>query len=222
VPPFQSKCITIDYLEKVRAGTYFVPNYRDMQIRPCPNPPKKKRIFDEIMQLCQQHNVNFGMKDETYANADWFLDVLSSINPEHPFFHKSYVPSADDSKYTRISKAKPDLSNDDGFFDGLPPKMLKARAVFPVRQFMLEEPKPEAKDKDAKHKAELREIVNKMNRLKLMNQEKDKHLKEAHETIKSMKFGPTFAQGTAADEVFGDPSNEPSSPDAKFKPNASD
>ena len=224
MPPFQSKCNTIDYLEKVRAGTYYVPNYRDMQIRPCPNPPKKKRIFEEIIKLCQQHNVNFGMKDETYANADWFLDVLSSINPNHPFFHKSYVPNADDSKYTRISKVKPDLSNDDGFFDGLPPKLLKNRAVFPVRQFVLEEPKPEDKESDmeAKFKAEMRDMMNKMNKLKLIAKEKDKHLKEAHETIKSMKFGPAFAQGTAADDLFGDPSKEPSSPDAKFKPNASD
>ena len=89
---------------------------------------------------------------------------------------------------------------------------------------MLEEPKPEEKemDKEAKHKAELRDIVNKMNRLKLMNQEKDKHLREAQEIIKSMKVGPTFAQATAADEVFSDPSKQPSSPDAKFKANASD
>ena len=34
-------------------------------------------------------------------------------------------------------------------------------------------------DKEAKHKAELRDMVIKMNRLKLMNQEKDKHLREA-------------------------------------------
>ena len=147
------------------------------------------------MIVCIQHNVNFGMKDETYANADWFLGVLSSINPNHDFFHKSYMPSDEDSKYTRISKARPDLTNDDGFFDGLPPKLQKARAVFPVRQFLLEEPKPEAKnkDKDTKHKAEMRDMVNRMNRLKLIAQEKDKHLKEAEATIKSMKVGPTFA-----------------------------
>ena len=52
VPPYQSKCITIDYLEKVRANTYYVPSYTDMSIRPCPNPPKKKRIFEEIMRVC--------------------------------------------------------------------------------------------------------------------------------------------------------------------------
>ena len=68
----------------------------------------------------------------------------------------------------------------------------------------------------------MKDMVNKMNKLKLIAKEKDKHLKEAHETIKSMKFGPTFAQGTAADEVFGDPSKKPTSPDAKFKPNVSD
>ena len=87
---------------------------------------------------------------------------------------------------------------------------------------MLEEPKPQEQSVEAKFKAEMKDMVNKMNKLKLIAKEKDKHLKEAHETIKSMKFGPAFAQGTAADEVFGDHSKEPTSPDAKFKPNASD
>ena len=50
VPPYTSKCITTDYLSKVKTAEYYVPRYVDVQVRPCPNPPIKRRIFEEIMK----------------------------------------------------------------------------------------------------------------------------------------------------------------------------
>ena len=45
VPPYASKCITHEYLQGVKCGDFYVPLYDDVRIRPCPNPPVKRRIF---------------------------------------------------------------------------------------------------------------------------------------------------------------------------------
>ena len=50
VPPWGSKCLTQDYMERCRSGEFYVLRYIHLQIRPCPNPPLKRRIFEEIMK----------------------------------------------------------------------------------------------------------------------------------------------------------------------------
>lgn len=56
MPPIKSKVITIEYLMGVRTQKYWVPSYTNLKKRPCPNPPKKRRIFEEIMAHANQHN----------------------------------------------------------------------------------------------------------------------------------------------------------------------
>ena len=92
LPPWGSTCLTRPYMEKVRSGEFYVPKYEHVRLRPCPIPPLKKRIFDEVMWEIRRVDYNFGIKDETCTNTEWLLIVLSTINQEHEFFGKSYIP----------------------------------------------------------------------------------------------------------------------------------
>lgn len=75
--------------------------------------------------------------------------MLSSIDPNHYFFHKGYVPSEDDSKYTRYKKREAiDYSNDDGFFDGLPTHSSSSNSSNSKPQFPLRERNARSKQQD--------------------------------------------------------------------------
>ena len=126
MPPYSNRIITIQYMEKVKSGEVYVPKYDIVRLRPCPNPPVKKRVFDEILKEMTRVGLKFGLKNEGYASTDWLLAILSTCNQEHEFFWKSYTPSSEDSKYSRV-KRQTDCSNADGFYDGLPVK--KQRTV---------------------------------------------------------------------------------------------
>ena len=131
IPDFKCKCITIDYLEGVRDGTYWAPNYDMVKMRPCTNPPKKQVIFNEIISICkmQEQVVDIGIKDEHGATTEYFLTLLSTIMPDHVIFSKGYMPSAEHSRYTRQSKKREIcLDNSDGFFDGLPLHLRESKA----------------------------------------------------------------------------------------------
>ena len=106
IPDYKCKCINIHYLENIKSEKYWAPPYKHLVIRPCPTPPKKAVIFNEIMKACRNQDpvVQLGIKDEHGATTEYFLHVLSTINPDHPFFGKGYLPSAEDSKYSRAKK----------------------------------------------------------------------------------------------------------------------
>lgn len=78
-PPLTCKGCTKEYLLKVKSGEYYVPRFDAIKLRPCPCPPLKKRIYQEIMKLATQHNVNLGMRDESCGTVTWFLAVLGTI-----------------------------------------------------------------------------------------------------------------------------------------------
>ena len=130
VPDFKCKCININYLENVKNQIYWAPPYKFLSIRPCPTPPKKSVIFNEIMKACRNSDplVNLGIKDEHGATTEYFLHLLSTIDAQHPFFSKGYLPSAEDSKFSRPNKEAIRYDNSNGFFDGLPVYPRHARA----------------------------------------------------------------------------------------------
>ena len=117
-----------------------------------------------------------GIKDETYSSAEWFLTVLSTINPDHEFYGKSYTPLASDSKYTR-SKKKLAYSNDDGFFTGLPIKQQKTnQGRLPIRE-IIQPPVEEATD--VIETSELRELRRQLEKCNLYKAKKSKQLRVA-------------------------------------------
>ena len=83
---------TVDYLKKVRTGEYWCPKYIDVKLRSCYLPPKKEKVFKEIILHTNHLQFNFGLSDATKSSLDWFLLCLSTLNPEHRYFSPSYHP----------------------------------------------------------------------------------------------------------------------------------
>ena len=93
VAPIKSGGCTIDYLMKVRSGEIWCPKYVDVRLRSCYQPPKKEVLFNEIVNhLHHAGNLEFGFSDASKVPVEYLLRCLSTLNPEHKFFDKSYYP----------------------------------------------------------------------------------------------------------------------------------
>ena len=121
VPPIKSGGCTVDYLLKVRSGENWCPKYVDVRIRSCYQPPNKDVLFNEVMLHLQYAGLkDFGFSDASKVPVDYLLRCLSTLNPDHKFFDKSYYP---DEGKTNSKKQLPHdqivIDNSDGLFTGL-------------------------------------------------------------------------------------------------------
>ena len=102
------------YMQKVRAAIFWVPKYHEVMLRPCPEAPSKELLFSELSAIAAREGFQLGIDSASQVNTEWLLNTLSTLNPEHQIFSKSYRPE----------KAPPknqiEVDNRDGFFDGLP------------------------------------------------------------------------------------------------------
>ena len=76
----------------IRSKAFWAPKYIDVKLRPCPSPPKKEVIFEVVIALAIRNRVDMGIKSCNDIDAGWLLLVLSTVQCEHEFFHKSYCP----------------------------------------------------------------------------------------------------------------------------------
>ena len=53
------------------------------------------------------------------VNIEWLIIVLSTVNYDHRYFNKDYVPTMEEKRKTDHIAPK-FVNNDDGFFTGLP------------------------------------------------------------------------------------------------------
>ena len=58
MPPYSCRIVTVVYMDKVKSGEVYVPKYDIIRLRPCPNPPVKKRVFDEIGLIVRNFSTN--------------------------------------------------------------------------------------------------------------------------------------------------------------------
>ena len=98
----------------MRAKVFWVPFYEEIKLRPCPFPPLKDDVFDEVILLTNEKKLLMGIDAANQVGLDWLLTILSTLDPEHRFFQKSFVPQ----KYP--AKNIDQVDNNDGFFDDLP------------------------------------------------------------------------------------------------------
>jgi hypothetical protein len=112
---------TREYMDKVRSGKYWVPRWTALKMRPCPYAPTKEHFFSEVLKILTTHKLVFGVKSHACCDLDWLKACLATLNPEHRYFQKDYLPSVEESRYV---KKKPNKSgmvdNADGFYTGLP------------------------------------------------------------------------------------------------------
>jgi len=96
VPKMSSRLCSVTYLLGIRKGQLWVPRYEQVRLAPCPLPPTKKEFVDEVFRHLASKNVSvnlgFGPDEWDKVDLDWIKNVLSTLDPEHRFFHKGYVP----------------------------------------------------------------------------------------------------------------------------------
>ena len=122
VVPYKSGGCTIDYLKKVRTKEVWCPLYVDVVLRSCYVPPKKEVIFEEVLkELAKHKQPEFGFTDAGKVPCEWLIRCLSTLNPNHKFFEKSYLPddSKVNSKYRRRMEDQVIIKSDDTFFNDL-------------------------------------------------------------------------------------------------------
>ena len=90
----KSNFVTLSYLKNVRSKNLYVPMYRDVRLLPCPKPPEKREIANELMKATKLINKDIGIKFEgALPDTWWMLAVLSTVDSEHRYFKKDYCPS---------------------------------------------------------------------------------------------------------------------------------
>ena len=75
------------FLNNVRDGSVWCPKYEDLKLRPCPYPPERVRVLEELEIACRKHKKAFPIKDiKKLPNIEWALNCLSTLEPDHEFF----------------------------------------------------------------------------------------------------------------------------------------
>ena len=124
--------------------------------------------------------------------------VLSTIKEDHEFFSKSYVPTADDSKYSRAKK-KTNCSNVDGFFNGLPVKNSNTNSNsghFPIRDII----QPRQEPTQVRETEEVRQLRKQLTKVKLYGDKKEKQFREAQN--RAQQFSAQNLGAAAAGSFF--------------------
>ena len=117
LPNLKSGFVTFDYLNKVRLGHVFCPKYATLKLRACPKPPEKKDIIFSLLEEAVKINevIGFDLESKVQPNKDWLLATLSTLNADHPYFHREYEAP----RKVKQVKASLFINNDDEFFSGL-------------------------------------------------------------------------------------------------------
>ena len=100
----------------VKSGEIPIPKVEHVQLRNCPEPPYDYIVHKELQNVSGQH---LGIKKNRTPDPWWSLACISTVDPNHRFFAKDYVPDEDNNK----AKGKEDtavIDNSDNFFDDLP------------------------------------------------------------------------------------------------------
>ena len=84
----------------------------------CVDPPIKEQLFQFLWNLAKEKRVDLGLDDSKMPNKAWMIIAISTLNPQHRIFEKSYKPEV----RQRVNQAfDPVMDNSDGFFDNLVP-----------------------------------------------------------------------------------------------------
>ena len=98
LPSKNSTIITINWMLDVKDGIEWCPKYVDVKLRPCVDRPLKCYILDELCKELIAHNLKVTFDKSHTADADWLIVYLSTLNPEHRYFKKDYIPTRAEMK----------------------------------------------------------------------------------------------------------------------------
>ena len=121
VPSWKSGVFNLVYVSHIRKGNLYCPTFSELKKRPCPDHPCKQELTRQVIRAVAKAGKNpifFDFDEFTKPAPDikWLLDVLSTLEPNHLFFKKDYMPP----KRSKDAKPHEKLDNTDKFFSGLP------------------------------------------------------------------------------------------------------
>jgi hypothetical protein len=116
LPALGCAFVTADYLTGVRFGRIHCPNYDEIRLKSCADPPKKDVLIKELIKVQEARKFDLNLREGgPKPNKRWLVDLLATYSPQLYIFDKDYYPQ--DRKPPRV------LSNDDNWFTGLPDVM---------------------------------------------------------------------------------------------------
>ena len=93
---------------------------RKVQVRNCLEPPVKSVLAAMIAAEEKRRGVQVGLTEQNLPERAWLLIVLSTLNPEHAIFKKSYRPERTNAKAGADAFSQV-ISDRVEFFKDLPP-----------------------------------------------------------------------------------------------------
>jgi hypothetical protein len=73
LPSLKSSIITQDYMNDVREGKFWCPKYKDLKTLPCPDPPGKEFLLDEVVKITTEKNLDIGAHLAKVPDRNWLI-----------------------------------------------------------------------------------------------------------------------------------------------------
>jgi hypothetical protein len=114
-------------MQEVREEKCYMMKLSDVKFKACPYPPTNDYLQKEICKRIRGHDYGEGVDTGKYfrlihylekytCDQHWLLGVCATIHPKMEIFERSYRPKIEQ----KAGAAQPFVSNEDGFFSGLP------------------------------------------------------------------------------------------------------
>ena len=125
LPSIGSTIVSKKWLEKVLTQHEWCPKYTEVRLRPYTRPPLKSFLITKIQKILKSKNLSLSISEKkNEPDLEWLKSALSTLNPEHLYFQKSYFPSDAELglKEKKSSKKEVDLKKLQ-LLQGLPPQL---------------------------------------------------------------------------------------------------
>ena len=130
-------CKNTKHLMAVLERRFWVPKLSEIRQRAMLKPPMKKLLLEAVeaeMKMSEVHkDLKLGFDSATQVDKRWLIDLLSTLNYDHAYFARDYVPQPNERQEEPEQELM--INNPDDFFTGLQPpkrkgKGKKARNIF--------------------------------------------------------------------------------------------
>jgi len=137
LPAITSTLLTVKYMLSIKDGAVWCPRYEYLKLRACPRPPLKSLLISELhLELNSFKEKRNTAIDETHQpDVDWLLIALATLNANHRYFAKNYVPSVMETRKIfgnipdiNITEDEDELYIHDDFFDDIPSEILDSKS----------------------------------------------------------------------------------------------
>ena len=88
MPSINSTLVTVKYMLDVKDGNTWCPRYQWLKMRPCPRPPIKLILIQEIHKELSKFKEarNTGIDEKHFPDNEWLIVTLATLNTEHRYF----------------------------------------------------------------------------------------------------------------------------------------